>query len=467
MPPMPAQPFSGTDVAAMVLGVLAALYAALWIRDRERGMAWLALSFALASAWYAASELHMPTGPRIEEGQFGWALVILSASMTMTIGVMQYLAPLNRVRKLVLGVLLLPGVVLFGLFVLGVPMLRSVANGAALLGYLGSSMMAFRTARQEPGAGHGFIGAALLAVPGCLILLLSLHAEIRLLRYWGVLPVLFFGLTLLTVSLLRRRRALEVEVERRAIAEAQLMRLNATLEQRVADRTADLQQLVGGLESFNRSVSHDLRGPLGGIEGLAQLALDGLHQGDTSVAKKALPAIAAQAQTSHRLVDALLQLARVSDATLHRASVDLPALVQEVVTEISLAVPPDGLPVIEVGSLPGAQGDADLLRPVLRNLIGNAIKFSRETAAAKVSVSGSTTADEVVVCVRDNGVGFEAQAATRLFQPFRRLHDGRFEGSGVGLSIVRRAVERHGGRVWAESEPGKGAAFYFSLPREA
>jgi signal transduction histidine kinase len=462
---MPVQPFSGTDMAAMVLGVLAALYAALWIRDREHGMAWLALSFALASAWYAASELHMPTGPRIEQGQFGWALVILSASMTMTIGVMQYLGPLTRPRRLVLGVLLLPGVLLFALFVLSVPVLRWAANGAALLGYLGTSAMAFRTARSEPGAGHGFIGTALLAIPGCFILLLSMHAEIRLLRYWGVLPVLFFGLTLLTVSLLRRRRALEWEVERRAIAEKQLTRLNATLEQRVAERTADLQQLVGGLESFNRSVSHDLRGPLGGIEGLAQLALDGLAQGDATVAQRALPAIAAQAQTSHRLVDALLQLARVSDATLRRASVDLAALVQEVVGELSQATPGDGLPAIEVGALPAARGDADLLRPVLRNLIGNAIKFSRETPDAKVTIHGSTTTEEVVVSVRDNGVGFEPQAASRLFQPFRRLHEGRFEGSGVGLSIVRRAVERHGGRVWAESEPGQGAAFYFSLPR--
>jgi signal transduction histidine kinase len=277
--------------------------------------------------------------------------------------------------------------------------------------------------------------------------------------------VLFFGLTLLTVSLLRRRRALEWEVERRAIAEKQLTRLNATLEQRVAERTADLQQLVGGLESFNRSVSHDLRGPLGGIEGLAQLALDGLAQGDATVAQRALPAIAAQAQTSHRLVDALLQLARVSDATLRRASVDLAALVQEVVGELSQTRPGDGLPAIEVGALPAARGDADLLRPVLRNLIGNAIKFSRETPDAKVTIHGSTTTEEVVVSVRDNGVGFEPQAASRLFQPFRRLHEGRFEGSGVGLSIVRRAVERHGGRVWAESEPGQGAAFYFSLPR--
>jgi hypothetical protein len=209
-------------------------------------MAWLALSFALASAWYAASEAHMPTGPRVEDGQFGWAMVILSSTLTMTIGVMQYLGPLTRLRRIVLGVLLVPGVALLAVYAFGVPVSRALANGVAVLVYVGPGAMALRTARQEPGAGHGFIGAALLAVPCCFILLLSMHAEIRLLHYWGVLPVLFFGLTLLTVSLLRRRRALETEIARRLIAEGELMRLNATLEQRVAERTADVPARSGG-----------------------------------------------------------------------------------------------------------------------------------------------------------------------------------------------------------------------------
>jgi signal transduction histidine kinase len=460
------QPFSGTDMAAMVLGALAVLYAALWLRDRERGMAWLALSFALAAAWYAGSEQHLPTGLRIEAGQHGWAMVIVASTLTMTVGIMQYLGPLTRARQAILAVLLVPGVVLFGLFALSVPVLRVVANGIALLGYLGTGAMAFRSARQEPGAGHAFIGTALLAVPGCLILLLAQHAEMRLLRYWGVLPVLFFGMTLLTVSLLRRRRALETEVERRTEAESQLTRLNATLEQRVAQRTTDLQQLVSGLQSFNRSVSHDLRGPLGGIEGLAQQAQQALVQGDASVAERALPTIVAQAKSSHRLVDALLQLARVSDATVRHEPVELGQLAREAVTQLALAQH-EALPPVDVGTLPMVRGDADLLRLVFLNLIGNAVKFSRETLGAHIEVSGSATPEEVVVCVRDNGVGFEPQAAARLFQPFRRLHEDRFEGSGVGLSIVRRAVERHGGRVWAEAAPDRGAAFFFSLPRQA
>lgn len=261
--PVPVQPFSGTDLAAMVLGVLAALYAALWIRDRERGMAWLGFSFALASAWYAASEAHMPTGQRVDAGQFGWAMVILSSTLTMAIGVMQYLGPLTRLRRMVLGVLLVPGVALLAAYAFGLPVSRALANGVAVLCYLGTGAMALRAARQEPGAGHGFIGAALLAVPCCLVLLLALHAEPRPLRYWGMLPLLVFGLTLLTVSLLRRRRALETEIERRVIAEGELTRLNAMLERRVAECTADLPARNTLQRSYQ---SPPLGGGLGGAD---------------------------------------------------------------------------------------------------------------------------------------------------------------------------------------------------------
>ncbi|MBT9594536.1 MAG: hypothetical protein IV094_00950 [Vitreoscilla sp.] len=461
------QPFSGTDLAAMVLGMLSLLYAALWVRDRERGMSWLALSFGIAAIWYAASERHLPTGTHIDVGTRGWAMVIQVSTMTMTVGIFLYLGRLTAARRWLLIALLAPGVVQFAWLLAGLALPRVVANAVALLGYLGAAGVAYASARREPGAGHGVIGAALLAVPLCLAVLVWQHAEIRLLRYYGVLPVLFFGLTLLTVSLQRRRRALEAEVRRRAQAEAKLTRLNQTLEQQVLDRTSDLQGMVAGLESFNRSVSHDLRGPLGGIEGLARLALEALERGDTSVARRVLPAIAAQADTSHRLVSALLTLARVGDAALRRAPVVLGALVDEVLGQVALADSQRSLPQVEVASLPTVHADADLLRPVLVNLIGNAIKFSREREAARVQISSSANDAEFVVCVRDNGVGFDAGQSDRLFQPFQRLHGRQFEGTGIGLSIVRRAVERHGGRVWAEAAPGGGAAFYFTLPRAA
>jgi signal transduction histidine kinase len=465
---MTVQPLTATDMAAFVLAVLALLYGAMWLRDREPGMSWLSFSFALAAVWYGGSEQYLPTGAYIEAGQRGMASVILLSTMTMTIGLMRYLGPLTRLRRSVLYVLLAPGALVLAGYIAGVPMLRSLSNAAAVLGYVGCAVMAFRAARHEPGAGHAIIGVAVLAIPMILPALLLAKVELRYLRYLGVLPVLFFGLTLLTVSLLRRRRALEAEVRRRAAVEAELTQLNATLEQRVADRTADLGQLVGGLESFNRSVSHDLRGPLGGIEGLARMAHEALEEnGDPSVARRVLPAIAAQAETSTRLVGALLDLARVGDAALQRRRVSLDALVREVLEQLAAAQPMQALPEVRFDGLPQVEGDPDLLRPVLTNLIGNAIKFSRERAEPRIEVSAEQRGREHVVRVADNGAGFDAAAAQQIFEPFRRLHGRRFEGSGVGLSIVRRAVERHGGRVWAEAAPGQGAQFYFTLPLAA
>jgi len=458
---------SGTDMAAFVLAVLAVLYAALWLRDRERGMSWLAASFALLALWYATSDLHLVGGTHIDRSSRGWASVVLVSTLLMTVGLVDYLGAAPRLRRIVLAALLAPGLVLLGFYLAAVPVPRSLANAAALLCYVGTAALAFRSAHGEPGAGHAFIGLALVAIPAWLAVLLARQADLLLLRYHGVLPVLFFGLTLLTVSLLRRRRALEAEVGARRRAEQQLTTLNAQLEQKVGERTADLQSMVAGLESFNRNVSHDLRGPLGGIEGLARMSLDALRRGDADVALRVLPTIASQAEISHKLVEALLELARVGDATLQRQEVDLAALVRETVEQLCMGRASARLPAIQLGELPTVLADADLLRPVFVNLIGNALKFSRDGADARIEIGACANDEGHVVCVRDNGVGFAPGAAARLFEPFTRLHGPRYEGHGVGLSIVRRAVERHGGRAWAEAVPQGGAAFYFSLPRSA
>jgi signal transduction histidine kinase len=464
MPPIVLQPLSGTDMAAFVLIVLAGLYAALWLRDREPGMSWLTASYALLALWYASSDLHMPSGLYVVGMSRFWASVVLVSTMLMSVALVDYLGTPARLRRFALIGLLAPGMLLLACFATGVPVHRGLGNAAGLLCYVGTAALAFRAARREPGAGHGVLGAALLAVPVTLAALLLRGGELSLLRFYVVLPAILFGMTLLTVSLLRRRRALEAEVGRRTAAETELTRLNAELEHAVAARTADLQNMVAGLESFNRSVSHDLRGPLGGIEGLARLSLEALERGDADVARRVLPAIASQAQTSGRLVAALLELARVGDATLQRDDVDLAALVRDSIGQLSLH---HALPRITIGELPTVHADRDLLRPVFINLIGNALKFGGAGADAHVQIAASANDEEFVVCVRDNGIGFPAGVAERLFVPFTRLHGAAYEGHGVGLSIVRRAIERHGGRAWAEAAPQQGAAFYFTLPRRA
>lgn len=248
---------------------------------------------------------------------------------------------------------------------------------------------------------------------------------------------------------------------------AEVIALNEQLERRVHERTADLQEMVCGLESFNRAVSHDLRGPLGGISGLAAMASEALERNnDATLARKALPAIARQASTTESMLTSLLALARVGDAAVACSQVPVQAMVRDIIEQLSLSRPGQTMPTVIVHELPVVRTDPALLRPALLNLISNAVKFSGKSAQPRVEVgvmpddgSGFHT-----FFVKDNGPGFDEAAASKLFTPFVRLHADQFEGHGVGLSIVRRAINKLGGGVWAKAQLGVGATFYVTLP---
>lgn len=260
----------------------------------------------------------------------------------------------------------------------------------------------------------------------------------------------------------RTAEQLEIEVEERKRVARDLSVANDSLEQRVRQRTAELHDVIEGLESFNRSVSHDLRGPLGGIAGAARLAQEFIAENRNDEATQFLGAIATQADATTHLVDALLALARATDATPVRQRFDLRALVGEVLATLPQAGPSETLPVV-VEPLAEVDADLGLARQLLVNLIGNALKFASDAPRPEIRIGRVGTPEAALFFVRDNGVGFDAAGAQRLFKPFHRLHGSRFEGSGVGLSIVKRIVDHHGGRLWAESEPGQGATFYFSF----
>jgi signal transduction histidine kinase/CheY-like chemotaxis protein len=244
----------------------------------------------------------------------------------------------------------------------------------------------------------------------------------------------------------------------------QLQIANETLEQRVESRTAQLREIIGGLESFNRTVSHDLRGPLGGIAGASRKAAEYLGSGQAERAAQMLELIAKSAERTEHLVNALLALARVSETDLHRQRVDTQALVREVVDQLPQPAGRPPVPVV-IGELPEVDADPTLLRQVFVNLIGNALKFASAGSSPQVEVGATLEQGRTVFFVCDNGVGFSSAQAERLFQPFQRLHGARYEGFGLGLSIVKRIVERHQGRIWAEGRPGQGASFHFSVTR--
>lgn len=236
-------------------------------------------------------------------------------------------------------------------------------------------------------------------------------------------------------------------------------------ERALARRTEMLQERVQCLERFCAQVAHDLRDVLGGIAGLAEVTHVALReQHDDASALRALPLIAQQAHRSAQMLRGLLRLAQTREAPLRSEPVDLGVLAEAVAQEVALC---QGLlrpPVLCVQPLPPVTADPDLLHAVLHNLINNAVKFTRGRDDACIHIDGIADGGELIICVRDNGIGFDRARADRLFQPLVRLHGPRYEGCGIGLSIVRSAVERHGGRVWADASPGEGARFYFTLP---
>lgn len=244
-------------------------------------------------------------------------------------------------------------------------------------------------------------------------------------------------------------------------AEAALRALNAQLEKRVADRTAALEAANRELESFSYSVSHDLRAPLRSVDGFIRVVLEDFADSLSPEVVGHLLRAQAGALRMNRLIDGFLALSRAARAPLTRTRVDIGALARESAQELAAAAPKR----VEwhVGDLPPCEGDPILLRQVMENLIGNALKYSRDRDPPRVDV-GFEPGPPPSYYVRDNGVGFDTGTATHLFDPFQRLHDPRqFEGSGVGLAIVKRVITRHGGRVWAESAPGEGATFRFTL----
>jgi len=252
------------------------------------------------------------------------------------------------------------------------------------------------------------------------------------------------------------------DIEIRKRAESDLHELNATLERRVQERTAELSAVNRELESFSYTVAHDLRAPLRAIDGFSQVLEDELAARLAPEERGLLKRIRANTAVMAQMIDELLDFSRIGRAELNIHPVDLVELVRQVAEEFSRE---RAGTAVTVGVLPMVKADPTLLRLVFANLIDNAFKFSSRAAEPRVSVEATAAQDEIVVTVSDNGVGFDPQYASKLFGVFQRLHSREeFEGTGIGLATVARIVTRHGGRVWAESTPGEGARFHFTIP---
>lgn len=270
------------------------------------------------------------------------------------------------------------------------------------------------------------------------------------------------------IDLMRVVGGLVAQFVERKRAEEELRRVNAALEERVADRTSKLEVAIQELEAFSYSVSHDLQGPLRAIEGFAAALEEDAFTRLRPEEREHLRRIGGAARQMKRLIRDLLRLSQLARKDLRRRRMDLSAVARAVAAELQRLHPDQTQTTIRIQDGMWTYADAGLVHVALFNLMENAWKFTSQRPRPLIEVGQTQVDGETAFYVRDNGVGFNMEQADRLFQPFKRLHpSGAYQGSGIGLATVQRIVRRHGGQVWAESREGEGAAFFFTLGPKA
>lgn len=295
---------------------------------------------------------------------------------------------------------------------------------------------------------------------------MTLLASLQTLKGWFFVAVTATLLyVLVSRTLARRDKAEQEALQYRLQAEESLRVLNQNLEQHVTARTTQLEQANRELESFSYAVSHDLKAPLRAISGFSQILLQDHHERLDEEARHLLERITRNVSHMHQLIGDLLAYSRMERNAPEIHSLDLPALVHRVMRSIDDATTESGV-TLEVRIPPlRVQADSEGLTVALRNLLENAFKFSRKAATPRIELEAREQGGQVELWVRDNGIGFDMQEHDRIFTIFQRLQPtDEYPGTGIGLALVNKAMQRMEGRVWAESTPGVGATFHLEIP---
>ena len=258
---------------------------------------------------------------------------------------------------------------------------------------------------------------------------------------------------------------LEEEIKLRRQVEEEVRRLNEELDTRVQQRTSQLEAANRELEAFSYSVSHDLKAPIRAIDGFSRILMTEHTAQLDAEGRRLLEVICTNTKIMGHLIDDLLALSHLGRKRMRKTLFNLGALSRQVFNSLKIMAPKRNIQ-LTIKDLPPAYGDLSLINQVLVNFLANAIKFTKSRKNAIIEVGGWIKGMETVYYVKDNGIGFDERYTHHLFGAFQRLHSSEeYEGTGIGLAIVHRVIQRHGGRVWAEGKVGQGATFYFTLPK--
>lgn len=312
---------------------------------------------------------------------------------------------------------------------------------------------------------NGLLVLAALFLGYPLLLVIAMLTDMSLLNFRKLtpLPISIAYVFVMTLILHRDSKILSRELLERERAEQALQRFSDSLEDRVRSRTQQLEEMVRGLRSFAGMVSHDLSGPLRNTAGLASVALEEYRAGHPADTERCLEMIRMEAMRASTMVHDLLHLARVEHGPPDLVPVDMQALVKDCLDSLALQFP-NAEEAVRADPLPVVKADASLMQHVVMNLVGNALKFGTGHSALRVQLNALREGGFWRFTVSDNGPGFDPAKLGELFQPFSRLDESKIGGTGLGLTVVKRVVESHGGSVGAASAPGEGARFWWTLP---